>query len=128
MPDAKPKNPKKSPTRPKKTGSASSLQREEFLVRRLAELEADQEAARNRSSWIAVLQLGRDLDKAHAELTQLRASQGDRNALDPAALVAELEKAIRDESEGLPEEDVERLYLACCERLAFVPDGGPGAP
>lgn len=111
-----------------KNPPASDLTREEFLVRRIAEIEADQRAIRARvnPSWIALLQLGRDLDSCHEELVQFRASQGDQTTLDPAALVQGIEAAIRDEAEGLPEDDVERLYVAACERLGLVPDGGPG--
>lgn len=111
-----------------KSPPASDLTREEFLVRRIAEIEADQRAIRARPnpSWIAVMQLGRDLDSCHEELVQFRAQQGDQTVIDPAALVQGIEAAIRDESDGLPEDDVERLYLAACERLGLVPDGGPG--
>ena len=107
--------------------TASALSREDFLVRRIAEIEADQVAIRSAASpsWIALGQLGRALDECHAELCGLRAAQGDQNKLDPAALVAGIEAAIRDGAEGLPEDDVERLYLAACERLGFAPDGGP---
>jgi len=115
-----------SPRRTRKSKSATSQSREEFLVARIVSLESDLAASRSKSSWIAVLNLGRDLDKAHAELVALRSSQGDQTAIDPAALVQGIEAAIRDESEGLPEDDVERLYLACCERLGIVPDGSPG--
>ena len=114
------------PRRTKKLKPATSQSREEFLAARVDSLESDLAASRAKSSWIAVLNLGRDLDKAHAELISLRASQGDQNRLDPAALVDGIEQAIRDEADGLPEDDVERLYIAACERLGFTPDGGPG--
>lgn len=119
---SKPRSPRQ------KTSPASDLTREEFLIRRIAEIEADQRAIRARPnpSWIAVMQLGRDLNGCHEELVQHRASQGDQSQLDPAKLIADIEAAIRDESEGLPEDDVERLYLAACERLGLVPDGGQG--
>ena len=102
--------------------SALHQDRAGFLAARIDALTRDQDAARKSRSWVAVRQLGQDLDRAHLEFVGLQ-DRGSRVEQSPEEQVAEILALVRDHAHGFPEEDVEQLYQACCERLGLDAHG-----
>ena len=94
------------------------LGRAAFLRARLRLLVKDQSAARSSRSWVAVRQLGQDIDTSHKELRELEQAASTTQQT-PTEILAELLALIRDTSQGFPDDAVEAIYVASCERMGI---------